>query len=595
MNDGTRPVRGDSRRTVWIMLALVTLMAFALRVGGLSFQLPHTPANDEVAMFAQLEQVRGLPLRPGKASLPYAYPRLLARTANVILPRVPSIQPTTLAQHVEFALHDVLGMRWMIAILGTLAIPLTFALARRFTTDVGALLAAALLSASLLHVLYSSQARPHAALTTMTLLAVLASLFVLRRGSWLAYATSGIACAAACATLHSGVFTLPALVAAHLLRGRPFSLRALVKLALALGLVAAALVWAFPPEPPRPLGPGEVPAATDPIRGHGTELTDFRGAGFLAIARAFANYDPWIGAGSLAAIAAWCVLARRDRVRTASWTERARANSALVVVLAHALPHVLVFGLFERTFQRFMLPIVPYLCCAVAWVVMHAAHVLARRNRGNEAWYSSGLAVVALAPTLVLVTAFTSLKRAPDTQELAARWIEANLERTQARIAVAPTFDVPLVRHDVGQRRALLSDPFAFPLWTFHQVTRKDSELAPLSWCIDDVPLRKASSRALLASDPAAFFRELNATHIVVEVMTSNRRALLRDLREAARVHGRLVARFAPRDEHEGDLGLQYQLDGPHAPDALFAWRVALFDRLGPDIEIYELERTSGD
>jgi hypothetical protein len=586
----------------WLAVAALTAAALALRLAGIGFMLPHTPNVDEQVLSIQVARERHIESLAEKATLPLAYPTLIAKTVGAVTPnRTPvsrvraqasDVEPRTLEEHLAAASAGIVEIRTWIAILSALAVPLTFLLARKFLSDTGALLASALIAVSVLHEWYSSQARPHGALCTLTLASVLASIELCRRGRTRDLVVAGIAAALAVCCLQSGAFVLPALAVAIVV-GERRSARKWLAWTVPAGIVALGIAafYRFGASPLEDALGGAGFFDRILSRTHGIALEDFRGRGFFPIAKALWSYDPLI---SVLALAGGTTLLARGWSRRITLASRRTKDAA--VVLAHAVPHVVAFGLFERTFQRFLMPIVPYLCILAAFALLALGAALASRLRSST--ISRASRTLAILPVLLILgvqswaaVRVARLKCAPDTEELAAAWIREHVARGEERIAIGPSLELPLLRTPETISETLVHDRLAYVPWVEYEVALAPSECARLGYSIVDLPLRKNADRERFQGDPKAFVLGLGARWAVVEVQHVGRRPILRDLRDTVRSLGTRVAHFVPRSEDEDDLPITYEFDGPWAPEQEFAWRAARFDRQGPEIEIYELAR----
>jgi hypothetical protein len=101
------------------------------------------------------------------------------------------------------------------------------------------------------------------------------------------------------------------------------------------------------------------------LKGHMVMIGSFNGRGAAAVARALWEYEPLLGTLALlgllrAGLAAPPAPAVIDPAR----------RRDLWVVLAFALPYLLSQLLYERTYQRFLLPLLPYACILAAYRCM---------------------------------------------------------------------------------------------------------------------------------------------------------------------------------------------------------------------------------
>lgn len=436
------------RRAAAGALLLLFAAAIALRLGGLDYLLPHTPEPDAYVV----EQARilraGVPEEALESRVWGKYPHLLARILALRPAPEPPPEPPSrqnLEDHLRAASAPMLEGRRLAAWLSALAVPLTWLLARRFYGPWEALLPAALVATSLLHLFFSQQARPHGPLATLTLAALLGALHVRRSGgaprAWL---LASLLAALALACLHNGAAAYPPLLAAHLLAGGGRRWRLLWKPALALlpGLLILPLFYPFffgpVGESGVVLGSGDLTQS-----GHRLRLSWFNGGGFAVIFRdALLAFDPVL----LALLLAGAVLAAaglRRRGRPADRPDR----GDLLVVLAFALPYFLAVGLFEKSFERFVLPLLPPFALLAALPLVRLG-----RARGPR-WGVLAAAVALLGPALLCARKL-QLNCADDTLERAADWLAVHAPPWEGRLLLDPRLCLPVLARieDPGKR-----------------------------------------------------------------------------------------------------------------------------------------------
>ena len=365
-----------------------------------------------------------------RAYLAEFYPRLLSwlisrRPAHFAEVASPDVTLETIS-----APGTLLEVRRWVALLSTLAVPLTYLLARRFVRAPAALFAAALLATSLLAVLFAHQARPHAVTTTTTLLALLACLHAAARPSRTAWLAAGAACGVAIGILHNGLALLPSLAVAAWLSG-PGPRGA----ARNLGLAALTLVPLVLLSYPAYLRGSEPRLADDGARldlsGHEVLLGSFDGGGWRILWRTLAGFEPALGIAAAGAVLAWLAL---------PWRSALRERRALLVVLAFALPYLLVLVLYRHTHERFYSPLLPLLAVAAAWGLER----LAERPRGfGGARLASGLGALILLPGLASCARLDLLFLRPHSTTRMAEWIAAHLPPEDTRIAIPASLDLP--------------------------------------------------------------------------------------------------------------------------------------------------------
>jgi hypothetical protein len=437
----TRQPMRTGRTALLVMLA-VTALAFTLRLSGLDKLLPHIEEADPGLVWQERLMRTGTAPDP-VAHKPYlAYPTLLARAvAYIPPPQVAADTPSAqlLEQHLAAASSDFVRVRTMIALLSSLLVPLTWWLARRLLEPVGALTASAFVALSLVHLLFSQQARPHGAHATVALAAVLAQIALLSKPSIARYAIAALLCALAVACLHTGVFTLAPLFVAWWLARRD-GRRLPWWLNVAALVPCAAAVWCFYPRAPRMQDQGD----TIEWGGHTLKLDKLDGSGFRTVATVLWDYDPALTVLAIVGVAlaiARCVSARQfDR----------GPRDVGVVALAYALPYTLAIGVFGETVDRFLMPLVPYLALLAGYAVQRLVERVAPSFASNtaRAAVSTLIAALALAFPGYVVARYVAVRNAPDTFEAAATWVRRNVAPNSTHVLLSPRMVLPLFHDD---------------------------------------------------------------------------------------------------------------------------------------------------
>jgi hypothetical protein len=571
-------------RTSAIALLLLTLAAFGLRLFGIGFGLPMVLEDDSMVAY-QVDALNDPATEDPTSERNFNwYPLLLARVAAPFAGRALPLAPDApLEEHLAQAGSLVRRTRTVLAAIACLVVPLTWLLARGLVSRGAALLAAALVATSPLHVSFSQQARPHAASSAIFLAAVLAAVWVRRRRGWLPQLALFLAVAAAVGTLQSGVLVLPTALLAYGLRegeGRrrpgPGAL---------LPLVAAALaVWLFYPFVFEGLigrRSAEGQEHVFELGGHLIFLDQFNGRGFPITLRTLWSYDPALLVVFLfAATGLARVLGGRPRPAE-GWGRR----GDLIVALSFALPYFVLFGLYERNYERFVLPLLPYLACAAAWGVAHVARGGARLALASA---------VALALPACTAVRLVSARAAPHTLERAAAWVEANVE-PEARVLLTSKVDLPLLREPAGLTLWGDASPtereFWWLPWARYQA-RLDAAGGGTGpgprWDLRWIPVAPAR----YMEDAAGFIREQQGDYAVVEVFADNRvhpagTALTQGF---GRVGERLTRLSPDAREDYSEHPFNYQ-DETSVPPPHFTARALRARGAGPVIEIYRLSR----
>jgi hypothetical protein len=428
------PASTLSRRTAaWIVGAL-TVAALALRLVGLGHQLPHKPEPDAAMVWqaAWLDRPEGVTASDTVQLAPY-YPYLFAYALaalpghayrQVLPPEAP------LKAHLAAASEPYRRARLLVACLSVLLIPATYRLARRFLARGPACFAAALVATSLLDTYYAQQARPHAAAASLSAIAVLCALRHLRRGGLASLAWASLAAFVAGGALHNGVFVFPALALAWWFAPRRRAWGILVP--LAAGALALAVFYPF-------LFTRGLVSQRDPekldIGGQTLTWEQISFDGLPQIAQGLWNFDPVLSA--LAAVGL-VVLGVAFARRAAAFDRR-----ALLVTAAMPTGFALFWSVMQVVWPRFSIPLLPFAATLGAGAA--AALVgpwLARVPRAVPA-----LAVAAVVALPAYASARVAWLRAqPDTQTLAARWVEAGARPGADRVGLSFLLSLPLLR-----------------------------------------------------------------------------------------------------------------------------------------------------
>lgn len=540
MQDATS-VRGTVSRRTWLAIVAITLFALVARLVPIERMLPHLPEPDAFIVL-HMQSMRGDQAVPLHQDYKERYPTLIARTlAPLGTARVAADTPSGELQraHLAAASRPYLEVRLASAFLGALAVLLTFLVARRFLPDTAALLAAFWIATSLLHVLFSVQARPHVPQATLALLSVWLSLRAVERPSFVRGALASVATGLAVACLQSGFFAVPALAVAIVSIPSSFFAR-LARVALAV-TVALAIAAPFYPVLPHIDATG---VHIGGVGGHNLNYAEFNGLGFVVAGRWLLGHDPtllvWMLVGVLAYVA-WPFANARGLARG--------RRPAHAIVFAYTLPYLALIAINGEIYDRFAIPVLPYLAMlaagACAWMWTSRSFVL------------RGIVLASLVLPTFAVLHFARISLAKDTHEQVAAWIEATPDARTATFVTTTGTSLPLLcRHDVltanMEDRTAQSTP-----WLRYQAAA-----APVPDGVGYV-IRVFPAALTVASEakaPEAIDRWLADTrpdYVVIELSPKLRSlAGARYLREAAAKGGELVFRSSGEAPDVATLGL---------------------------------------
>ena len=433
---GTGNGRVDARR--WTAVIAVVVAAAALRFAGLDYALPHVSEPDPILI------QQAICIERGDGETPSMYPlflsRLLAWLPGEMAPA--RVDGGELGDYLEAAARPHVLARRLIALLALISIPATFLFASKFVSFGPAMLASALTATSLLHVVFSRQARPHGAVGALMLLGVIAAMWLVRSGRAASILTAGVTAALAVATLHSGAAILPALLVAVVLHLRRRSDRGRVACLLALpAIMAATIVVSYP-----------FAFKDDGVFAGRTLLSaaSFDGGGLPRITRYLWSYDPVLLIGAVAGVLVFSISIMRSRRDPSS--RGVSSVDELLVAAAFAVPYLIAIAVYRHSWQRFLLPVLPIFATMTAYAV---ATITARFGR----WRSHALLVVSMSllayPTWRAV-GYVGAQCRPDPAELAAAWVLDHADPRRDKVAVGATVSLPLL----CDQKTLRDSPF---------------------------------------------------------------------------------------------------------------------------------------
>jgi hypothetical protein len=400
------------RPTRWgIGLAGVLLVAFGLRVWGISHGLPLIYNTDE--------QVHFVPkaiefFESGYNPHYYFNPPGLTYLLHLVFAVRFGGEDGVLDAWATRSSDVFLVARYTSAILGTLAVFFVYLIGTRLFDRLHGLFASALLAVAFLPVFFSHQAVNDAPQLAPIALSLFGSAGILTRGRRLDYIVAGIGLGLACGTKYpAGIIIVPLLVATVARLSEQSSRRqALIGLLLAGAASIAAFLLCVPgvvfdtngvlddlgmlsvtPEGERKLGQSEQ-------------------SGII--------YYLWTltwGLGWVPLIAALFGL-----------IELVRTNRRLALFLGLApVLFVIFMGIQERYFGRYLLPIFPLVCVLGAFGVLRVSRLLSERVPRLASAFPA-LAAIALLVEGLVHSIHTDLVLArKDTRELAREWMVENI------------------------------------------------------------------------------------------------------------------------------------------------------------------------
>lgn len=573
-----------SRRTTALALLALLALAFALRVRGICHQLPQWTYLDGYVELVQAQYLRD----PGSIAWPDMnlgyYPYLTSAVAAA-LPDVPSARGEggALEAALAAAREPWVRIRLAAILLSLGAVLGTWGIARRFVSAPFALLAAALVATSLVHVTYAAEQRPHGPASGTVALAVWALLSLREDGRARSQLVAALAVGVAIATLQSSA----ALVLAWALAWWWRRSRASRSRELALGLASLAIVavcvrLAYPfhfDARSGSAGEYETGAETLWMGGHALYVERFHGRGFAVMLRTLAGFDPWLLLLAALATLAWLAALVRRR---ASRSREVRAGAA--VCLGYCAPFVLVFGVYDMTYDRFVLPLVPFLAVWVAVGCERAWRALPARARTLPA--AALGSALALGFPAAIAWRLGTLRERPDTFELAARWVESSVQPRSERVLLLQNFDLPVL-YETASLAALNDSQTLY--WTAFQRRLPPPGPDVATFDVSRPPRSADGETADREFLTPRRLRELGFRYVVAlpprrgGVSDAEAVDALRSLRKGLE----RVATFAPAGED--DRRSRVPDFGFGVTESSTAWNLLSIEAFGPRIEVFRL------
>jgi len=405
------------------------------------------------------------------------------------------------------------------------------------------------------------------------------------------FAFAGAAAALAIGALQSGAAVLCASAVAVILawREQPAARKRIVfGCLLALFLIALAIVafypFVFTGGPPAPEPSADAPAdGSVPFFGHHIDPASMNGRGFLVILDTLISFEPVaLGLALVGLLALWMRARKSSEPRTYD-------RDDLWVVLGYVVPYTCAVGLYALSYERFVMPLVPFLAILAAV----GARALARLATSNSATERSrialhgSIAALVLAPALGLAWQLGSVRAADDTYQQTAKWLAEHCEPERDRIEVLPYLDLPLfyaedaLRQNVDARKDLY--------WLMWQSQLRPEQRTGKRYSIY-MPKGAKETREAFGHDPLGYFRAQGVAYVVLQQVSDDfRLKVLPRTAAALRDGAETVARFTPLEHDNGEaakLAIGYNRSAFVRP---FFVHLATLSREGPTIEIFRI------
>lgn len=576
------------RGTVPLAFGALALLAFSagVRLWGLDFLLPSLFEPD-AHVPVQVELIETAAPEPQENANYGKYPLLLAYITTACTPRVgwDALAAGGLAEQVTQAIHPVMRVRLVVALLSLLVLPATWLLARLTMPRGWSLLAAALAGTSLLSINFAVQARPHGAAASLMVLAVLACVLMRRRPRASTYLLAALAVALAFGSLQSGIAVFIPLVLAHFLAAPRSGFRRHLWLLVFLATAAAAVIFFYPfllERPATPAGGVKFSGVTLDQAGHKLFFNLFNGKGAPLLVRSLWSWDPALAIGAGLGLIVWLVdvVSRRSSGASAPLADR-------LVALSFAIPYAVVIGLYQRSYERFLLPLIPFLACLAAWGLW-------RLLSGRRPALITAVFLGLLAFPSVVAVRFARLRSSPSTYEEAAAWIQETVDPAEDIVYLS----IPMTLSVRSTAASLAAEKAFFPGrglgWYDYQnaVGEADSDPAYRTrW----LPLHNIELRQWARRSRREFVHSLAGGYCINEVFTGRSVGPeLEDVRIGLQQEAKLLLRLSPDERPIASLPIAYQ-EATNVPLPHRAMRILRARALGPYLEIFRLPPPSSE
>jgi len=553
-----------------IALLLILLFGLWVRFTGSDALLPQRQAPDTyIVNQALLLKKGGSELLESNRILDCKYPQLMAQLLRFLLPddfnrtdRTPTFGPSNesiLKSHLYQASAPYLCARTLVILISILLVPGTWLLARRFMGPLPALFAAALVAASLLHAVYSKQARPHAPEATFILLALLSYLKLMQDSRLRVLILSGVTTGLAICCLQNGFFCLPALFAAFHFNHKSDGGKLSLKLSVLILIIGTCLFCFY----------SFNFRGNFKVSGLQYGILNFHDTCFKDICIHLFLYDP-----VLAGLTILGALYLIPKIRRSFSLEQ---NRELMVILAFVLPYSLIIGLYGENQIRYLLPLIPMLAALGALgIEKMVSLIFSDQKKARQALVVSFILLLSLPAYATGRLAI--LHARPDTLTLAAQWFNKNADYKKTHILTGEGIQIPLFY--------LKPSPWAFWVspWSHYQ-NRINTRIPGLQkWPIYPLVDRKTDYYDVKFNTDlvAKILRDHKKKYIVMKMGSPTAEQALRPRENIVL---KPVARF---DIFNGSNKLGYNYCNGYQ-DKYMLNRVLMGKAWGPPIEIYEL------
>ncbi len=428
---------GITRNNALLILGVITLIGAAFRFYHLGWGAPFYHFQiDEHSVMGPADAMRRSMREAVNFPKFFMYSPSLMYMVNGVRSVYEALtHPMNLASMRDQTAYMVMG-RAISATLGTLTIPVTYAIATRISGRRAGLFAAALLAASVLHLRDSHFATTDISVTFFSALTLWLAVRLAERASWFLLIACGVSVGFAVATKYSGAFVLAVVGLAYFMApGRPpavkpvtnwitWALRGLVPIAAAA--VTFVVLNPLPFQYPDKFKTDIQEWVINPLTGATTYLWLAQFADVTSPRVYWFTNLMWWSFGPALEIVGLAGIV---------WLLSKRTKAAALAAVFPMLYFLAASGTIAP-FIRYMLPLAPALAIA--------AGVLLSDGLARTRWRALALtaAALTLGSTALYALAYMNVFRQPDSRLAASTWIESNIP-PGARVLIEPAQNTP--------------------------------------------------------------------------------------------------------------------------------------------------------
>jgi hypothetical protein len=311
------------------------------------------------------------------------------------------------------------------------------------------------------------------------------------------------------------------------------------------------------------------------LGGHLLDFQKFQFGGAVNMFITLWLMEPVMLVLSVVALIAFAARALRRRERD---SERTRD---LAVICGFVVPYAAVLCIYDDAFDRFLMPLVPFLAALSAY---GAAAITSKLAQSLQLLCA---ALLLAAPTAAAVQ-MARVRASPDTQTRVAEWIRAHANPDE-KIYVYPYVDLPLL-YSAAAVSELGDDEIVLTWMAYQAALAPELSNGPKFTVI---PPRNAQAElADLGDQPLRRLRERGARYVVVQAFGERYRLkTMLTLRTELQREAQLVFRASPfRDpERSGRVWIRYAMTLAQEP----AWLRLFSERsVGMALEVYDVQRS---